>query len=310
MRLPIRFYGLPLFISLVSFAISIGSAYWLAEHFFFDTFFFKKSVNHGYLQSGHEISSYGRRTKDILAFRSLITGGGSADTVLGVSTEDVYTVVVIGDSVVWGQGVRNGDRFPVLLERQLNKYRPAHVMSLASSGDDMLQYYLYFRDIQNYVPGIDLFVFALVENDLVFNPYSTDEQFQRELFSTCDGEVVYWDDFGTYETMLQNSIKSTAANPCIFNRIMGLLPKTHALYFDTEYYKTEAYTHSYILPLMEYGFPVISPDYTSYMEHNKFRVSPMDRHPSSAAHAVYADILEEEIKKLPSFGVADTPGQQ
>src|SRR4030066_1649285 len=108
-------------------------AYWSAEKFFYDKFFYKKSEVYVYTKNNsNRLGSLGllakndpikRRIGDLI---SLVDTNDQKDVnrqVLGAKADNVFKIAVIGDSFVYGLGVKTSERFTDLLEKKLNKIR-------------------------------------------------------------------------------------------------------------------------------------------------------------------------------------------
>jgi len=135
--------------------------YFIAEKYFFDKLFYQKSVIHGYINSDN-YQQYGERAKDIVTLK-----GNNQNKTLGIST-NIFTIVVIGDSFTWGQGIRNNQRFVFLLNQKFNSLRPTNIISLAMPGWNILDYKNYYDQArQLYSP--DLYIFTVVDNDNYIN---------------------------------------------------------------------------------------------------------------------------------------------
>jgi lysophospholipase L1-like esterase len=281
---------------------------WAAETYFFDKFIYDKNPRYGYFTKGTTAASFGKRAEDLLRLEESQNNQKQGITgVLGETADSRYAVVVIGDSYVWGQGLRNEDRFAYVLEKKLNTIIPSRVMSLGKPGGDVFDYYLFYRDIQIITPNIDLFVFGLTENDLMFNPQSRDEGLKQQLVSRCQNKTALnfytegRDDNETYEKTMRESFDESFGNTCVFRQLLPLLPKNNALYLVMEHNKLEAYMRSYVQPFTNEGFSVVDPNYRSTIRPEEYPVSEKESHPSKKMNRAYADALFREIQNTDSF---------
>ncbi len=306
-----RRYALVL-IFIVSVLFSVGICYLIAAMFFFDTFFYEKSITYGYWPIGKqtEMTFFKRRSADIL---SLERGDLGRDL-----SSDIFTVAIIGDSYTWGQGVKNSDLFGVVLEKKLNTVKKSKVIILGNPGNSLLDYLTTYENLKKLDIHIDAYVFALVTNDIL--PFykgnyvdSAQQVFKRceFLYGSLIRDIDWSDSTISMEEKLEqsnslwNRIWASYANRCLLD-IFALLP-THNSY----YLLTDNYTGSNIAwdvmrkKLIQHGKRVVSSSemsdqapYSTYiMNPSKYlEVSVRDNHPSKRAHALYAELLFTYLK--------------
>lgn len=310
--------------AIVTIAMAYHLAYFIGETFFFDKLFYNKSIAHGYWvpKKNTQISDFGRRSKDALPLYELSTISSASATVLGSMKDSVFTVALIGDSYVWGQGVRFEYTMSQLLEKKLNERRPSRVLSLASSGDDVIENYSKY--VYANAMGVDMYIFVLVNNDVLINKQrkyddTVDTQVYDRLTGLCSKQTnrevtsVRWDDSeingGEYYLQKLQESYHNPANICVLQRVAAMLPKERALYFVAD--DREKYLDIYINALEQSGLHIIDRvlgkrlnKYSKYFsDTNKyFRVSKIEDHPSVLAHRMYADILFDELITNPSWG--------
>ncbi len=299
-------------ITIVSVAVAIGICYLIAVMFFFDTFFYEKSVYYGYWPTGKQIemADFGRRSVDILSLER-------GDLRQNLSP-DVFTVAIIGDSYIWGQGVKNSDLFGIVLEKKLNAVKKSQVIILGSPGNSLLDHLTIYEKLKKLDVHIDAYVFALVTNDILPFHEGNYSQSAQEVFKKCEylyGPLVRdidWSDSTIsmekkleQSNSLWNRIWASYANRCLLD-IFALLP-TH----NTFYLLTDNYTGGNIgweetqKKLLQHGKRVISSSemgdeasYSTYLKNppKYLEVSARDQHPSKRAHALYADLLYTYLK--------------
>lgn len=321
----------------VSLVLSIGLMYWIAEEFFFDKFFYQKSVEHGYWIQGKSLNErdFGKRSEDLIALdeRFKLSEEGQ---VLGDTSEsdDVFTIAVIGDSYVWGQGVRFEDTVTQVLERKLNKVKLVEVSSFARSGNSILDY-LFMYDRIKRVYDVDLYVFVLVNNDVLLNEdgrlngndygFIVENCFEGNL----DRNAVYdidrsslskkLDEFPMLDKIYWVQSEMAWRNPvnlCVMNESIRQLPLDNAIYLMTDgYYRNmpidrrepfdtyRGFLKYYDKHIVEYE---ISEKYEKYSNKNDgknyFTVSEKDGHPSELTHQIYADVLYKKIVENKEYG--------
>jgi hypothetical protein len=154
-------YAIKIGIAILALIIGIFASQWISEKFFFDKFFYQKSIKYGYILSKRDakLEDFGKRAADVL---TLLKHPEELR-----SSQGLFTVAIIGDSFVWGQGIRNQDRFAEVLEKKIKKIRPARVLSLALCGDSLYDNYIKYQILIRNGIHVDFFVFGLVDNDLV-----------------------------------------------------------------------------------------------------------------------------------------------
>lgn len=317
-------------IAVLSVYLSYRIAYYICETYFFDKVFYQKSVEFGYWIPGKKllISDFGRRAYDVIplfnaSFVSRIPDWYRA-SVSDKALEHVFTVAIIGDSYVWGQGVHFSDSVSQVLERKLNTIRKTKVFAFAEEGDDVVENYSKYVYLQD--KHIDLFVFVIVNNDVMLNierKYSSDGDLK--IYTTInDGCVrannqettgIYFSDqkkgYRYYDQKIHESY-ANSANICVLNTVASLLPKEKAIYFDPDNYFTvqDKGMDVYLSALRQNNLYILSSakgrsltEYAPYFRDPEkyFHVSQLEDHPSVLAHRMYADILFREITTNPRW---------
>ncbi len=297
--------------------------YWTAERYFFDKFFFKKSVKHGYLfcdQDGCHLEKYGKRSEDIINLLSESDPGNQTAKVLGRRTEDTFTIAIIGDSFVWGVGVKNNERFSVLLEKKLNKIRKTKILSYGRPADNLAEHLAKMDLIsKSSGPNINLYIFALIFNDILARQKQNyKNQLVEQIMEECSsvGEYIY-KDYATYEKdnlpyhIWVDKAWKNEANLCVFKRCISYFPHNAIYFATTDYQSDNKYTGYEVYKdiLQKNNFFILSADkgkeiknYQKYWENfENFRVSEKEPHASKLAHQMYADILYQEIITNPRW---------
>ena len=87
------------------------------------------------------------------------------DVEFGPKRPGIRRVMVLGDSFTEGQGVRERDTYPRVLERRLNAAHPGRfeVLNCGRRGDDFPALYAAFREVLRHDP--DVVVYGMVLND-------------------------------------------------------------------------------------------------------------------------------------------------
>ncbi|MEO8581502.1 MAG: SGNH/GDSL hydrolase family protein [Patescibacteria group bacterium] len=307
--------------SILTCLIAFYVSFFFTEKFFFDKVFLEKSALHGYLHVNQlsKLEIFGQRSEGERALREF--SSTSSKKVLGEyydadQKQKPFLVIIIGDSFVWGQGVRNESLFPVLLEKKLNSIRPAKVLAFGFPGDTIFDYYKKYRTINEIGLEPDLVIFGLVDNDLILQNYfdeNSDTDMQR-IFHDCTGPLIKQKKDATYEEEVLESFKDGNKNFCAFSNLLDKLPKRHAIYFN--FWPVELQSNvgiiTYIKSFQDNGFRVTSPlnEMRSFVQKNDFQigdipdfhVSQIDYHPSATAHEIFAQSLFNEITNNNELG--------
>ncbi|MFA5025585.1 MAG: hypothetical protein WC503_03710 [Candidatus Shapirobacteria bacterium] len=311
----LRIFGLIIFTLIICFC-TYQLCYFIAEKYFFDKIFYQKSTAHGYIiqnQKKETIIDYGDRNNDL----QNINNFQNINTI-----DNVYIIDIIGDSYVWGQGIKNNQRFSSLLSKKLNKIRPTKIISLGKIGWNILDYLKTYQDLTK-TTNPHLTIFSLVENDVLVNKHDNlSSTFKECVSNTGDTSPPLYDDAILSENNINDSknyesfIVNAWLNPvniCIVNRSLSLLPKNKSIYFiTTDYFGNNILYKKYRELLTEQNKYIISTDinknnlskYSKYYKNvqEKFLISSKEGHPNALANQMYADILYNEITTNPQWG--------
>jgi len=311
-------------VCICSVALSIWLVFFVAEKFFFDKFFYFKSIKHGYWPTSKKISliDFGERAKDLL---QLEQDYGSLDTkedILGVQDDtETYTIAIIGDSYVWGQGLKFEDTISQQLERGLSQYGNTTVLSLGIGGDSILDYAMRYDMVKQVYP-VDLYIFVLVDNDMLLAKYLEEKYKQTSIFRDCqerfpDQKLIYEllspESYGEIRNERLDRSWSLELNLCILDQSLKSLPTNNAIFFlcqifgETEQKSWNTYKEYLNMNDKEVLYSTNSrtlKGYEGYWEDplKYFKVSPNDWHPSKIAHRMFADLLSKEILNNPRWG--------
>ncbi len=299
------------FILLVaSTVLSIKLARQIGEAYFFDKLFYKKSITHGYNDLGADLPKFGKRAIDAIAIRSILNGEKNI-SILETSS-DTYTVAVLGDSYVWGSGVKNEERFAHILEKSLNKHRKTRVFSFGLPGNNFLEHYTELSALKASL-NINLYILVLIPNDILMKEESAERDIsiikKCQMFGTLLYDYNENDWQGYYEHILK--ALENKSNQCIAQSLFEILP-LNTIVFEPDYVSSDNIEYDLLFSL---ATPSASTWITSYdnldtfpipyKEREKFdkawRVSSKEGHPSSLTNKFFADILYREIIHNPNF---------
>jgi len=319
--------------SSASFFLAYKVAFYIGETYFFDKLFYKKSalfgywVDYGNAVQGNKFFLIDERIKDL---HQLIALNDSKNKVLGTTTNapnKEYKVAIIGDSIAYGMGVKQQEAFPILLEKELNKVRPTKVYLLAQAGDDLVDNYTKFEMAEK-VLDVDLYVFTLVDNDLVFNPPNWIPH-NQEALAELEVGCTQPDFLQPYTTMwpndpvkLLNELYYPSFSPqytpyCILQHVAKKLPANKTLLLSVFPYiepqdlsaSSSDYDkkYSYVMDTYSSAFRAQGDRILSVNDYPDFKYIPVSEHeghPSATTHQMYANILFQEITTNPQWRFA------
>jgi hypothetical protein len=311
----------------------MGVAFWLAEFIFYDRIFFQKSALHGYhywFTHQDELEGHNYLERLLLNHRLMDINNLLVEVenpVLNNSCRSLtpiqgrtythqkpLTIAIIGDSVAYGSGIRQSQRFGQILEQKINKIVPTKVYNLAEVGNGIADYYALYRLARDYLHP-DLVVVTIIENDLEVLPsrYPNSAATFQQLTAGCIGDpqaVVLSPTTGWAETLSQHAklFTSTQSNYCLLKQSADFFSNDPQLFFyslyDFEMKNTcevdeysEACLHRFIMStykktLQQYGNTVEG----HVIEQNKIvTVSKLEGHPGAVTHMQYADELSSII---------------
>lgn len=300
-------------LAILSTIASVYIAYFVAEHFFFDQFFYRKSIAHGYISNTNVgLEKFGKRAWDIIWLQNKMKGFDQNE----IPSQDSYNIAIIGDSAVWGQGIKNDERFAVLLEEKLNKVRKTKVFSYALLGDNFTQNYekIKFLESTQDKHRIDLYILALGHNDAFItesNRYLPN--LSKPLFDSCDEYKPFIYDTYVSPTETHESYKNMTekaldnpGNLCIINQIVSSLPKNLIVLEIDNNFKDDSLHDKYKSIFDKYGHKLLTPlpyfkeGFDPLNLYSK-TVSKIDGHPSKYVNKIFSKILYEEITKNPKL---------
>lgn len=319
------------FLGLIS-AAGVASAFllclYLSEQFFFDKFYYRKSPVFGYseelsnpLAQTNNPPTLERRLQDLRFIFSSETVAHDPDRVLGASSDTPYTVLFIGDSYVYGNGVRDDERMSVFLEKKLNTVRPTKVFTLAQSGDSIMDNYYKLHAAEKVVKP-DLIIMGMVVNDFIFDQYDKypgEADFYQELRTDCPQEerTLTWlgPQMSTEEGMEYNlypSVDPKYANVCYYESILRRMAGKQVLFYSFEaltpdapdpsqkyYWQGWHVMHEYARRARNHGFEVVSTNNIDNFVYTP--VANQEGHPSEGTHRLYAKSLFTEISSNPKW---------
>lgn len=305
----------------------------LTEERFFDRVIYQQWSLYGYVAndiSGNLFGAdvpwiIGRRLQDMRRLWQHV-----ADEILlpEANNPDLYTVALIGDSFVFGQGILEPERISAVLEQRLNTIRPTKVYTLAQLADDQLEYYAHYRAARQALQP-DLYIVSMVWNDFEVIGGKFLPEFEQgilnELRAACP-QPIFREPFSPeHNSWLEiirdhtgQAVSSAYANRCFMNEFIKEIAVNEAvLFFNWQHFggpdwceegdAAEHVAHSFVLDtyensIREYGGTVIGIDVEDW--NNWESVSEMEAHPSKNMHRLGAELLFEELVHNDQWGFA------
>lgn len=304
-------------LALVSGFAAVGVSYTIAETFFFDRVFYRKSFAHGYwpdMEKGLE--AFGERTKHLRELETLRQNN------IKKPRSDSYQIAMIGDSFLWGQGVRFKFSVSKILEEKLNRIRETNIITLGRFGASIVQHLEHYNWAKSHYP-VDLFVFLLVSNDamptyerrLAKNDVdgviaACRRRFPREeLVTTGNWKELAEEEVHEYAIKNFDRSWSSAPNRCVLDESLAKLPKEGIYFVGDDWFGAQSW-RTFEQHLQKHQLNIVSttesshdPRYLKYWKDpaKYFYVSQIERHPSKLAHQMYADILYDAIVTRADF---------
>lgn len=309
-------------LALTSFATYL-LCYHIAEKYFFDRFFYKKSAEFGYYVPNSQSISFVDRNKGM----SLLQNEGNQ---VPVANSGDFKIAIIGDSYVFGYGIKNENRFAKILENKLNKIKPTKVISLSETSSSPINYLDWYKKLKVNSP-VDLYIFTLVDNDAYIRPNTDMTPFDTgDIVKKCQSEHptitpildtslrffyqgISRDDASSNQIASDEYISSWSnpINLCVLDASLGQLPTDNSIYFIPDNYNDNSDKYQkYQDYLDKYKKQVVSSingknmlKYKKYWDnpYQHFTVSHMEQHPNQMANQMYADVLFNEITSNPKW---------
>lgn len=302
----------------------------IVENNFFDKFIYQKSISYGYRVSLIEKEKYQKfRPLINLLFGQRIKDMTNLESGKNIFTDKQFNIAIIGDSYVWGLGIKSKQRFAKILEKKLNQLRPTKVITLGQPGDGFLDYLYWYDLINTQKINPDLFIFTLVENDVFVDPRSPHSTLPKykEIINICQQNdsttnIINLNNIDIYklnkdgysrdqiDIVINDLHLKSLKNPiniCIFQKVLTSLSNSQSIFFTTDNYLGNSEGFNLLNRyLISFNKNILSSElgknfskYSSYWDNgnptNYFKISSIEGHPNTLANQMYADILFQEI---------------
>lgn len=311
--------------------LAIIACYWVAERYYFDKLFYRKSALHGYgetewLSPELDTNPTLKKRKADLAFL-LSSSENKNSNVLGMTTDsnqdDAFEIAVIGDSMAYGTGILEKETFSALLEDKLGATHSVNVYNFSLPGDHLLDNYAKYLAVKEKI-NPDLYIFGVVTNDLLIDYIGkyNNEEIKQEFDSTCMGvelpenKKIDWKNMTDIDMNLKLFFPTLLDGTCNIHYLEQVLSKLEVdkdkiifmSYSPLDKYNIYTSDQEFLekkwstpqeesnqkenFVLSKFKFIITKHGYT-FIEpsHEYDRVSPKEGHPSAKAHRNYADVL-------------------
>lgn len=306
---------------LLSTAASLILSLTIAETFFFDKFFYQKSLIYGYdknernLVKQSQISPFLEARIEQLN-KTLHVYSQNENKVLGTNTDQKTNIAVIGDSIAYGLGVKTEERFGDYLNNLFHTQN-IDVSTLAQPGDSLLDHYAKMKIAKSTI-NPDIFVVTLVANDLLFDskdkyPLSLETFYQIKNKCSAEEFIYKWPNlppekwFEVITVGISKSYDDQYANTCYAKELLSMMNNdfSNVIFIPVDEYRTKDELNEYspefeiiqsrameklIDIVKKSGGNVIEPK--ALLSNYKFQtVSASESHPSKYTHQQFANIL-------------------
>lgn len=274
----------------------------LIRPLFFDKFIYMKDPEYGY-----KISANG----------NICTAGLNSD---GYREREFYPkgkgeflIIVVGDSLVYGQGLRVENRFTNILEKKLNllKETKVRVLNLGKCGNNI---YGNFDTLNRFRQKLDpdLIVFTLYYNDLLLEFDLRD----APPFVQNDGEPIVFNPEHSDPKYIQRVLGSFSTNTLNFKMlttIVEMMPEEKILYYwlsnkdpDESFYELSKVFIDHHLSIID-NYDLYFRKYRGFASRRKYelRISEKEPHPTALANEMFAERLYQEITQNQKWGFAE-----
>lgn len=278
----------------------------LIRPLFFDKFIYRKDQEYGYTPMN---TGWG------YACSVNLNSDGFRDTGFYSKKNDEFLILVVGDSLVYGQGLRIKDRFSNLLQKKLNKIRKSRVFNLGRCGNNLYQNY---ANAEKYRKKLnpDMVIFTLYENDLLFKKDDPSD-FPNFIYQTISDQKIVYDvgpgeTTSTYNQRVLGSFDENTVNYSMLLELMPQMSRHRTIYYLITYWKPNTNNYKLFDAFNRYGFPIIN-NFALYFEKyeklaNKklgLNISLKEGHPNAIANQMFAERLYQEIVSNPKWGFTE-----
>ena len=273
----------------------------LIRPLFFDKFIYMKDPKYGYKITGDG---------------SFCNSGLNSDGYRGgefyPKRDGEYLVMVVGDSLVYGQGLKIEDRFTNRLENKLNHLRK-HKVRVLNMGKCGTNIYMNFDTLNRYRQKLDpdLIVFSLYYNDLLLESDFSD--FPPFVHNNGEPIVLNPHSDPKYTQRVLGSFSTNTLNFKMLTSIVEMMPKEKTLYYwlsnkdpDKSFYELSKVFVDYRLLIID-NYDLYFRKYRGLSSRRKYelRISEKESHPNALANEMFAERLYQEITQNPKWGFTE-----
>lgn len=274
--------------------------YRLIRPLFFDKFIYGKDPKFGYTPMAEGVYSC----------TAGLNTDGYRDEEFYPKQNNEYLILVIGDSIVYGQGLQTKHRFTNVLETKLNKIKKTQVFNLGKCGTNLYTHFLVAKEFRQKL-NPDLIIFIYNENDLLIKqdfhdyfgpkePEINNNEVVFDITSPEEGKLYYQRVLGTYDEKTLNYQMLLQIVPRLStDKTLYYLLTTNA---GADYLlKIKGIFQKFGLPMID-NFGLYREKYSHVFLKNKgVVISKMEAHPNSLANRMFAERLHQEITQNPEW---------
>lgn len=280
----------------------------ICDRYCFDSFIYRKNNTLAEL--------FGYKEENSNLCKAQLNSDGFREEELYSKKDGEYLVIVVGDSVVYGQGLLKNQRFTEKLEKKLNKTRPTRVLNLGICGTNIYQHYqLAIKYRQRLNP--DLTIIGFTENDLLV----WDSIANYPMHLPTEGIVLGIEDGNDddYIKSVLSTFEEGSPNMQMAEYVASLLFKERVTIFSFAYLDLDkqynAKLGNVLALFRSNGLKVLD---SKHLFKDKYRdislkrdgrkfmsISEVEKHPNSLANKMFAESLFDEIVSNPSYSFSE-----
>lgn len=276
----------------------------LIRPLFFDKFIYMKDPDYGYV---HMNNGWGFVCSANLNF------AGFRDIEFYPKKDNEFLILVVGDSLVYGQGLRIKDRFTNLLQNKLNRIRKTRVFNIGKCGHNLYQNNVTAEEYRKKL-NPDLVIFSIFENDLLIKKDVSDFPYLYQDIS--DRKVVYdvspEDTSVSYSQRVSESFDEDTVNYSMLLDLAFQMPKDKTLYYLLTSWAADDRQYKLFKVFHQNGYPIIN-NFELYFEKyeklvNKklgLQISLKENHPNTIANQMFTERLYQEIVSNLKWGFTE-----
>lgn len=279
----------------------------LIRPLFFDKFIYMKDRAYGYVANSD-------KDEWPFACSAEINSDGYRDKEFYPKKQGEFLILVVGDSLTYGQGLKKKDRFTEVLEKKLNNLRKTRIFNLGRCGSNL---YTNFLTAKKYKDRLhpDIVIFTVFENDLLLQSDLNDIP-TNLIPAKRDKPIVFapmaWES-NLFDQRVLGTYDVNTVNYSVLLEIAPEFPKDETIYTylstvnpDAKYRGIREVFDKNGLKLID-NFDLLDQKYFQMSRKLKygFWISKKEGHPNALANQMFAERLYQEIVSNPKWGFTE-----